>query len=216
MAPIARHEFGGASSPASLDFAPIGLTNMLNSGGAVGEVHVKRAGTSGSTAETSGGLPAGAASVLCTRPGKAPKHAPRAGCCISRAFPPPVADLPPGGESPEELRVHLAVRGRGTLLAYSSLRPQVGRVRSVLPTTANGGSLRCQGEGLLLVGHPMDADAPAHPSLTKLQACYVDSFEVQFEHEGNRLTVQVPQVGSLHAGRSEQELVIAYGRHVES
>ena len=46
---------------------------------------------------------------------------------------------------------------------------------------------------------------PLHP-----QACTVDGFEVPFEHEGNRLTVDVPQVGSLHAGRSAQQLSITF------
>jgi hypothetical protein len=54
IVPIARHEFGGSSS-AGLEFAPIGLTNMLNSGGAVCEVHVERVGPSSSTFETLGG-----------------------------------------------------------------------------------------------------------------------------------------------------------------
>ncbi len=43
-----------------------------------------------------------------------------------------------------------------------------------------------------------------------VQACTVDGFEVPFGHVGNRLTVEVPQVGSLHAGRSEQQLVISF------
>lgn len=38
----------------------------------------------------------------------------------------------------------------------------------------------------------------------------MDGFEVPFGHVGNRLTVEVPQVGSLHAGRSEQQLVISF------
>ncbi len=38
----------------------------------------------------------------------------------------------------------------------------------------------------------------------------MDGFEVAFEHEGNRLTVDVPQVGSLHAGRSAQQLIITF------
>lgn len=42
------------------------------------------------------------------------------------------------------------------------------------------------------------------------QACSVDGFEVPFGHSGNRLSVEVPQVGSLHAGRAEQQLVISF------
>lgn len=49
----------------------------------------------------------------------------------------------------------------------------------------------------------------ASPPAT-LQSCFVDGFEVAFHHVGERLSVEVPQVGSLHAGRSEQALVISY------
>lgn len=54
--------------------------------------------------------------------------------------------------------------------------------------------------------------SPALPpcALAVPQACTVDGFEVSFEHSGDRLLVDVPQVGSLHAGRSEQQLVITY------
>jgi hypothetical protein len=47
-------------------------------------------------------------------------------------------------------------------------------------------------------------------SRVPLQCCFVDGFEVGFEHGGERLSVEVPQVGSMHAGRSEQQLVITY------
>ncbi|KAL4423584.1 hypothetical protein ABPG77_004624 [Micractinium sp. CCAP 211/92] len=130
MAPIANLEFGGSSS-SGLEFAPVGLTNMLNGGGAVRGVHAERVEV------------ATVASMEDGVPGQSP-------------------DDP---ESPEQLLLHLTVRGRGTLLAYSSHKPQ---------------------------------------------ACTVDGFEVPFGHVGNRLTVEVPQVGSLHAGRSEQQLVISF------
>lgn len=42
------------------------------------------------------------------------------------------------------------------------------------------------------------------------QACTVDGFEVAFEHSGDRLAVDVPHIGSLHAGKQEQQLVITY------
>ncbi|KAL4431159.1 hypothetical protein ABPG75_006415 [Micractinium tetrahymenae] len=130
MAPISRFEYGGSSS-AGLEFAPIGLANMLNGGGAVRGVHAERVevATVASMEDGAGKRPAG------------------------------------GPELPEQLLVHLTVRGRGTLLAYSSHWPQ---------------------------------------------ACSVDGFEVPFGHSGNRLSVEVPQVGSLHAGRSEQQLVISF------
>lgn len=38
----------------------------------------------------------------------------------------------------------------------------------------------------------------------------MDGFEVAFQHAGNRLCVDVPHIGSLHAGKSEQQLVITY------
>ena len=71
VAPISRFHCGGAA----LGFAPIGLSNMLNGGGAVRGLHAE----------------------------------------------------PQPGEAPGQLLVSLTVRGRGTLLAYSSLKPQVGR-----------------------------------------------------------------------------------------
>lgn len=129
LAPIARYEFGGSSS-AGVEFAPLGLTNMLNGGGAVLRVHAEHAG------------PATEASAA------GPEE--EDGCSSGQA---------------EQLLVHLSVRGRGTLLAYCSHKPQ---------------------------------------------ACTVDGFDVPFTHKGDRLTVEVPQVGSLHAGRSEQDCVISF------
>ena len=41
---------------------------------------------------------------------------------------------PSDPETPEQLLVHLTVRGRGTLLAYSSHRPQVGASAGVPAT----------------------------------------------------------------------------------
>jgi hypothetical protein len=130
LSPICRYEFGGSSS-AGLEFAPIGLTNMLNGGGAVQAVHAERVEAPGNTCAS-----------------------------IMEEFP-PAEGAPP----PEKLLVFLTVRGRGRLLAYSSHKPL---------------------------------------------ACTVDGFEVPFEHEGNRLTVDVPQVGSLHAGRAAQQLIITF------
>ncbi|KAI3433391.1 hypothetical protein D9Q98_003207 [Chlorella vulgaris] len=129
LAPISRFEYGGSSSH-GLEFAAIGLSNMLNGGGAVCSVHAERLSPDGSMTQDTGR-----------------------------------DDQPAGPQSPEQLLVHLTVRGRGTLLAYSSRRPQ---------------------------------------------SCFVDGFEVAFHHVGERLSVEVPQVGSLHAGRSEQALVISY------
>ena len=48
LSPICRYEFGGSSS-AGLEFAPIGLANMLNGGGAVQAVHAERVEAPGNT-----------------------------------------------------------------------------------------------------------------------------------------------------------------------
>jgi hypothetical protein len=138
--------------------------------------------------------------------------------------PPPLPDLPLDGEAPEQLLVHLALRGRGTLLAYSSHRPKVGqgpqlaerqRPQAACPAVVCRCSLPCLTArwGQLLVAAFRRSNThrpPPPPRAAEPQACFVDGFEVQFEHQGDRLTVQVPQVGSLHAGRSEQRLVVAY------
>ena len=161
VAPISRFHSGGAA----LEFAPIGLSNMLNGGGAVRGLHAE-----------------------------------------------------PRGKATGELLVSLTVRGRGTLLAYSSLKPQVGRRHqghwlAFSKTTALGACLPglrphcCGTTSSRSTSRPVPGRHAPPPCL---QACAVDGFEVPWEHVGDRLSVDVPQVGSMHAGRSEQELIITF------
>ena len=56
LSPICRYEFGGSSS-AGLEFAPIGLDNMLNGGGAVQAVHAERVEAPGNTCASIMGAP---------------------------------------------------------------------------------------------------------------------------------------------------------------
>eukprot|EP00887_Chlorella_sp_A99_P005608 scaffold1.g5608.t1 len=123
----------------SFDFAPIGLANMLNGGGAVVSARVAYAGeeqqeAQGQQAQQQDGANAAAAGGTAAAPRR-------------------------------RLQVAMRVRGRGTLVCYCTRVPR---------------------------------------------SCNVDGFEVPFRLVGEKLTVEVPQVSSVHAGSSEQRLQITF------
>lgn len=118
VAPICRH-FG-------VDFAPLGLSNMLNGGGAVGEMRV----------QADWGDLAPADAVASTSDSDTDVY----------------ADMVPGElsaarergavQQPALPRFMMAVRGRGTLLALCSLRPAACRVEGYsVPFTWDEGKL---------------------------------------------------------------------------
>ena len=62
LAPIASFELGRSSSPCGLEFAPLGLANMLNGGGAVRALHAERLPTAARGGAGTGDVPSSSSS----------------------------------------------------------------------------------------------------------------------------------------------------------
>ena len=152
MAPIVT--VGGERS---FDFAPIGLANMLNGGGAVVSARVVTAAEQpGRRPQGSGVATSGAEGDTGSSGGGA-----EAGGTGSPQPDAAAAGVGAGGQ----LQVIMAVKGRGSLVCYCTRLPH---------------------------------------------SCNVDGFEVPFRLLGEKLTVEVPQVSSVHAGCSVQQLEINF------
>ena len=110
------------------------------------------------------------------------------------------------------MQLRVVVRGRGTLLALCTRAPTHCTGETLRARVGQPGWLlgRCFSPTLATHCRHLPPPTPPPPPTHTPHARAVDGFEVPFTHAGQTLSVDVPQVGSLHAGRQHQEVLVHF------